>query len=80
MTIPTEIAKTPELSRTIYVGSKILADQFIFSSLYTAYFFYGVGLVGGKSLQECKEDIKHKFVSTYATVIFVYCITSLLYS
>jgi indole-3-glycerol phosphate synthase len=31
--IPAEIAKTPELHRITYVGSKILADQLVFSSL-----------------------------------------------
>ena len=33
LTIPSEIAKTPELHRITYVGSKILADQLVFSSL-----------------------------------------------
>ena len=33
LTIPAEIAKTPELHRITYVGSKILADQLVFSSL-----------------------------------------------
>jgi len=33
VTIPAEIAKTPELHRITYVGSKILADQLVFSSL-----------------------------------------------
>ena len=33
VTIPVEIAKTPELHRITYVGSKILADQLVFSSL-----------------------------------------------
>ena len=33
LNIPAEIAKTPELHRITYVGSKILADQLVFSSL-----------------------------------------------
>jgi hypothetical protein len=33
LSIPAEIAKTPELHRITYVGSKILADQLVFSSL-----------------------------------------------
>ena len=33
LAIPAEIAKTPELHRITYVGSKILADQLVFSSL-----------------------------------------------
>lgn len=65
--IPPEVAKTPELHRVTYVGSKILADQFVFSSLYTVFFFYGVGLVSGKRLDECAEDVRHKFLPTYAT-------------
>jgi hypothetical protein len=67
VTIPQEIAKTPELHRVTYIGSKILADQFVFSSLYTAYFFYGIGLVGGKTMEECNDDMRHKFIPTYAT-------------
>jgi hypothetical protein len=36
LSIPAEIAKTPELHRITYVGSKILADQLVFSSLYVS--------------------------------------------
>jgi hypothetical protein len=33
---------------------------------YTAYFFYGVGLLSGNTMDECKEEVKHKFIPTYA--------------
>ena len=33
---------------------------------YTAYFFYGVGLLSGSTIEECKEEVKHKFIPTFA--------------
>jgi hypothetical protein len=31
---------------------------------YTAYFFYGVGLLSGATMDQCKEEVAHKFVPT----------------
>jgi hypothetical protein len=31
---------------------------------YTAYFFYGVGMLSGSTMDECREEVKHKFVPT----------------
>ncbi len=55
------------MHRITYVGSKILADQLIFASFYTGFFYYGVGLIGGKTTDQCWDDVRHKFVPTYAT-------------
>jgi len=65
--IPAEIAKTPELHRVTFIGSKVLADQLVFSSAYTCVFFLGVGLISGKTMEDSWGDVRKKFIPTYAT-------------
>jgi hypothetical protein len=54
-----------KLSSVAYYSSKILADQLIFSSLYTAFVFMMVGLMNGKTIEEAWEDTKKVYIPTY---------------
>lgn len=51
------------------VGKKILVDQFVASPLFIISFFYGMGLLEGKRYDECKEELRKKFLTVYTVSI-----------
>lgn len=47
------------------IGQKIFYDQIIMSPMCIATFFYGMGLLEGKNVQECNEEIIKKAPRVY---------------
>lgn len=48
-----------EFRKSTYLISKVLADQFVFSPAYLGIFFYGTGLMSGRSVDECTHHVKY---------------------
>lgn len=51
------------------ISKKILADQFIMSPACIATFFYGMGALDRKSVDEATKEFKTKFVDVYKVII-----------
>lgn len=52
-------------ANTAAVLKKICMDQMIFSPICIFVFFYGAGIVEGRKLTECAEELKQKFWTVY---------------
>lgn len=48
------------------VWSKILADQILAAPFFAFGFFYGMGLLEGRKVEECTAEFKSKFLAVYA--------------
>lgn len=51
--------KPQEFAKNTYLFSKVFADQFIFSPAYLCIFYYGTGVMSGKDIGQCTEQIKY---------------------
>lgn len=49
--------------KTVFL--KIILDQILASPLFISTFFYGMGLLEGKSLRECTKEVKRDIVTVY---------------
>lgn len=54
------------------ITKKILLDQFVMSPICIAQFFYTIGLIERKSVQECTQELKDKFYHTYTVNLVVF--------
>jgi protein Mpv17 len=48
------------------VMSKILADQLLAAPFFAFFFFYGMGYLEGKNLQDSSQEFRTKFPTVYA--------------
>lgn len=47
------------------VGKKVMCDQLFCSPLTLLFFFYGMGKLENKSIEECTEEVTKKFKYVY---------------
>lgn len=60
-------------NKTIHSATqKIFYDQIIMSPACIACFFYGMGLLEGKNVGECTDEIKLKAPKVYLVFIYIY--------
>lgn len=59
-------------SDTKSIFMKIAMDQVVASPLFITTFFYGVGVMEGKNLKKCTQDIRENIVEVYLVNILDY--------